>query len=156
MKYFEDLNIGDKVYTVIESDEIVHFEIKEYEIVSRDYVYEPPHLVQRWVGGGCGCPNKYKPVLLSTDEYKFGITSKQPESLVELIVQKPDMSLAIVQDNDSYNKKMTYYANKKDAVNEVKRCYEQWMKRERSRMERERNRYAVVENNYKNFVKENE
>ena len=151
MKCFEDLNIGDKVYTVIESNEIVHFEIKEYEIVSRDYVYEPPHLVQRWVGGGCGCPDKYKPVLLSTDEYKFDITSKQPESLGELIVQKPDMSLTIVQDNysyNSYNKKMTYYANKEDAVNEVKRCYEQWM-------ERERNLYAIVENNYKNFVKEN-
>ena len=154
MKCFEDLNIGDKVYTVIESDEIVHFEIKEYEIVSRDYIYEPPHLVQRWVGGGCGCPDKYKPVVLPTDEYKFGITSTQPESLGELIVQKPDMSLTIVQD-DSHNMNITYYANKEDAVNEVKRCYEQWMERERSRMERERNRYAIVENNYNNFVKEN-
>lgn len=47
MKCFEDLNIGDKIYTVIKSDEIVHWEIKEYEIVSRDYVYEPPHVIQR-------------------------------------------------------------------------------------------------------------
>ena len=51
MKCFEDLNIGDKIYTIIESDEIVHWEIKEYEIVSREYVYEPPHEVQRWIGG---------------------------------------------------------------------------------------------------------
>ena len=148
MKCFYDLNIGDKIYTIIKSDEIVHWEIKEYEIVSRDYVYEPPHVIQRWVGGGCAYPAKYEPVVVSTDEYRFGITSKQPESIGKLIVKKTDMSLSIVQDNDSHNKNMTYYANKEDAVNEVKRCYEQWM-------ERERNRYAIVENNYNNFVKEN-
>ena len=149
MKCFEDLNIGDKIYTIIKSDEIVHWEIKEYKIVSREYVCEPPHEVQRWIGGGCAYPAKYEPVVVSTDEYKFGIVSKQPESLGELIVQKKDMSLAIVQDDDSYNKSMTYYSNKEDAVSEVKRCYEQWM-------ERERNRYAIVEGNYKNFIKENE
>lgn len=147
MKCFEDLNIGDKIYTVIESDEIVHWEIKEYEIVSRDYIYEPPHVIQRWIGGGCAYPAEYEPVVVSTDEYVFGIKSKQPESLGELIVKKQDANLTIVQD-DSHNTNITYYANKEDAVNEVKRCYEQWM-------ERERNRYAIVENNYKNFVKEN-
>lgn len=147
MKCFEDLNIGDKIYTVIKSDEIVHWEIKEYEIVSRDYVYEPQHVIQRWVGGGCAYPAKYEPVVVSTDEYRFGIASKQPESLGEMIVKKQDMNLTIVQD-DSHNTNITYYANKEDAVNEVKRCYEQWL-------ERERNRYAIVENNYKNFVKEN-
>lgn len=124
MKCFEDLNIGDKAYTVIESDEIVHWEVKEYEIVSRDYVYEPPHVMQRWVGGGCAYPAKYEPVVVSTDEYRFGIASKQPESLGEFVVKKPDMDLTIVQD-DSHNTNMTYYANKEDAVNEVKRCYEQ-------------------------------
>ena len=147
MKCFYDLNIGDKIYTVIESDEIVHWEVKEYEIVSRDYIYEPLHVMQRWVGGGCVYPAEYEPVVVSTDEYIFGISSKQPESLGELIIKKKDMNLTIVQD-DSHNTNITYYANKEDAVNEVKRCYEQWM-------ERERNRYAIVENNYKIFVKEN-
>lgn len=149
MKCFNDLKVGDKVYTVVTSDDLVWWDVREHEIKSREYVYEPPHEVRRWVGGGCAYPAEYESVTVFADEYQFTLLEKSPEPDRKLTVQKCDMELSSVKSNDFSYLPLVYYANKEDAVAEVKKCYEQWLTKER-------NRCDMVENNYWQFIKENE